>query len=131
MITVNEAQKIIEKNLKSFGVTSKPLSESYGSILREDLFADRDAPAFHKALMDGIALNSKIFIQGTRSLKVQGMQAAGRKQLKLKNHNHCLEITTGAVIPEGCDAVIPIESVILRDDRAEIKSNVILYPWQN
>lgn len=131
MISVQKAQTIIDKSLKAFPVVTRPLRECYGTILREDIYADRDAPAFHKALMDGIALDSKIFVKGKRSLKVQGMQAAGKAQLKLKNSDHCFEITTGAIIPQGCDAVIPIESIILKNGCAQIKPNVILFPWQS
>ena len=39
----------------------------------------------------------------------------------LKNISHCVHIMTGAVIPKGCDCVIPVEQIHLEGDTAQSK----------
>ena len=61
MISVEEADKIVFGDIKILPAVCAPLQESYGMVLREDLFADRDLPPFHRATMDGIAINFSFF----------------------------------------------------------------------
>ena len=110
MITVNEADKIITDNIKLLPAQLCSLSNCYGAVLRENIFADRDQPPFDKALVDGIAINFISWEKGTRQLQVEGTQAAGKSALRLKNKERgCIKIMTGAVVPKGCDCVVPVE----------------------
>lgn len=121
MITVKEADNIISKNISSFGIAQVSLKKTHGRILREDILADRDLPPFDKALMDGITIKQSSFRNGIRDFKIEGIQAAGLAALKLKSSNGCFEIMTGAVIPKGCDCVIPIENVTFNNGTATVK----------
>jgi molybdopterin molybdotransferase len=58
--------------------------------------------------MDGFAVSTAGLRSG-KPLLVQAMQAAGDPPLSLASPQHAIEIMTGAVLPAGCDAVIPVE----------------------
>src|SRR6185503_11112945 len=84
MISIQEADRIIEKNIRKFPVIEIPLEEAHGAVLREDIYADRDLPPFNKSLMDGIAVKYSAFKKGNRTFKIIGTQAAGLDALALK-----------------------------------------------
>ena len=65
--------------------------------------------------MDGIAVSSIALQKGVRRFHLQGMQAAGSPALQLAETGNAIEIMTGAILPDGCDYVIPIEQCQLRD----------------
>ena len=68
--------------------------------------------------MDGVALDSRAVAAGARSLHLQGTQAAGDPPLTLASPTSCIEVMTGAVLPVGCDCVIPVEDLETRPGRA-------------
>lgn len=91
-----------------------------GNLTASHLIADRDYPSFHRVMMDGIALSYQTYAQGERHFKVAGVCAAGQPQQKLTSHLECLEIMTGAPLPEGADLVIPYEHLTIREGFAKI-----------
>ncbi len=131
MINIFQAEKIISKNIHLFSIKECPLIESYQRILREDIFADRDQPAFDKVLMDGIAINFSEWKEGRRYFKIQDIQAAGTKALKLKNSNNCIEVMTGGVLPEGTDCVIPVEHIQVQKKSAKVNDLIQVKRMQN
>ena len=89
------------------------LQQALGRVLRTDLRADRDVPPFNRITLDGYALRSLELFRGDRRFEVTGFQSAGSSALRLSNKSHsCLEVATGAVLPEGADTVVPSEFVI-------------------
>jgi len=120
MITVEKADQIIRKAVPSFKSQIISLKEARQRILFEDIKADRDYPPFDKALMDGIALRFNMFQKGCKKFVIEGIQAAGEEQKKSRIQNGCLEIMTGAVLPKGCDCIIPIEQVKIKNQNALI-----------
>ena len=98
-----------------------PLSSCTGRVLAEDLRADRDFPPFHRVMMDGMAINSKHFKGNGSEILIEGMQAAGQEPLTLINLENGIEIMTGAVLPGGCDAVIPYEQLDIKDQLAKVE----------
>jgi molybdopterin molybdotransferase len=110
MLTPLEAEKLIAENLPVFLREDCPLSAAHGRILREDLKADRDLPPYDRVTMDGYALRAASLVAGVSTFRIEGTQAAGMRALKLgDNQDACVEVMTGAVLPEGADAVVPYE----------------------
>lgn len=130
MITIQEADAIIANATKPFPIITVKGGEALGCILREDIYADRDQPAFNRSTMDGIAIKFSSWKQGVREFQVQGVQPAGVRGTSLRSQKHCVEIMTGAVIPSGADTVIPVER--LKTDRgiAKIVEDMALEPEQ-
>src|SRR5262249_44031540 len=68
---------------------------------------------------------------GHRRLRIQATQAAGEPPLALATPTGCIEVMTGAVVPAGCDSVVPVEQITVRSSEAEISTGVSVEPWQN
>ena len=71
------AQDAIEARLPSLGTQVRALEQCIGQVLREDIFPERDNPPFDRVCMDGIAIDSRSLVQGTRRFSIQGTQGAG------------------------------------------------------
>lgn len=129
LITVKEATKTILDNTEEFGVIKVNFKNSLNRVLKEKIVADRDFPPFNRVSMDGIAINSKQF-PNQISFKIEGIQAAGSPQLTLKNKENCIEAMTGAILPNGTDAVIPYELITIKKGIATINISEIKH-FQN
>jgi molybdopterin molybdotransferase len=131
MLTPADADRLIEQHLACLPIESLPLAQCAGAVLRENVYAERDAPPFDRVTMDGIALDSAAARGGTRRFRLQAMQAAGDAPLALASRSACIEVMTGAVLPAGCDAVVPVEQI--RNDGAsvELASDVGVEAGQN
>ena len=113
MIEVNEALKIIKDSVQTWPEVEVPLHKSLGRTLREEIVADNDFPPFHRVMMDGIAIKHSALEKGIKTFHIAGTQGAGDPQMRLINPQHCLEVMTGAVAPEGADLVVPYEDILL------------------
>ena len=125
MISVDEAEKLVLDQAKSFGSEKISLSESLGRVLAEDIFADRPYPPFNRATMDGIAVKFEDYEGGILDFEIISIVAAGQKPSELKNKNECVQIMTGAAIPATCDTVIPIEDVLIKGKTAKVLSRTV------
>ena len=105
-------QKLFDDNLKP---ESEEISvdEAYGRILFEDVYSRMDFPPFDKALKDGFAILSsdsfKASEESPNTLEVIDFLEAGATTDKKVEKGKCIEISTGAAMPEGADAVVMVE----------------------
>ncbi|WP_439482500.1 molybdopterin molybdotransferase MoeA [Cyclobacterium plantarum] len=119
MNSVAEAlQKVLENELP-VRTETVPLMNSLNRILAEDIKADRDAPPFHRVTMDGIAIHSTQLLKKAL-FPIEGIQAAGDAQGRLLDPENCLEVMTGAILPENTNCVIPYEQVKIIDNVANL-----------
>lgn len=121
MVTVEEANQIIEDHLGDFGIETIPLNQGLARVLREPIVADRDFPPYDRVTMDGIAIRFQDFETGQRKFKIAGVAAAGAPQMHLDTVNACLEIMTGAIMATGVDTVIPYEMVEIENGFATVQ----------
>jgi len=131
MLSPAEAEALIQQHLTCLPIESLPLPQCMGSVLRENVYAERDQPPFDRVAMDGIAVDSSVSRNGRRTFRMQGMQAAGDPPMRLSAGDACIEVMTGAVLPQGCDAVIPVEQIDLTDGQASLKAGTEIVGWQN
>ena len=94
------------------------LTAALGRVLRETLLCDRDLPPFDRVTMDGIAVS---WVQDMHTWQRVGTQFAGDAPLTLENTNQCVEVMTGAKLPQGTDTVIPIEWLDLENSRISLR----------
>lgn len=120
MVSVSGASQIIQSVKVKLKKVSKPLGEVVGRVLAESISADRDFPPFHRVAMDGIAINATS-VKVNHQFKIENIQAAGAPQIKLQQPDACIEVMTGATLPEGTDAVIRYEDVALANGYATIQ----------
>ncbi|MBV9622300.1 MAG: molybdopterin molybdotransferase MoeA, partial [Gammaproteobacteria bacterium] len=131
MLTPAEADVLIGQHLSCLPIESLPLAQCAGAVLRENIYAERDQPPFDRVAMDGVALLSQSVQAGTRSFHIQATQAAGAVPLTLAAGQDCIEVMTGAVLPGGCDAVVPLEDLEVEAGAATLRAGLRVGAWQN
>ena len=131
IMTPRLAVEAISSRLTCLPIESLPLTQCVGGTLRENVYAERDQPPFDRVTMDGIAVDSDALRRGLKRFRIQATQAAGSPPLKLSSSQDAIEVMTGAMLPAGCDYVIPIEQLQIGDGFAELRSQVIASPYHN
>ncbi|MBX2962560.1 MAG: molybdopterin molybdotransferase MoeA [Cyclobacteriaceae bacterium] len=124
MVSVNEASQIIQSIRLSPIAGSIPIEEIAGRVLAETIVTDRDLPPFDRVAMDGIAIASKEFRLNQKFL-IERTHPAGAPNVTLQQDDGCIEVMTGAVLPEGTDTVVRYEDVLIQDGWATIKLDAV------
>jgi molybdopterin biosynthesis enzyme len=99
------------------------IPDSVGRELSEDIVADYMSPAFDIAAMDGFAVHS----EDVYPLKISGSVYAGDQRAQIQR-GEALSIATGAILPEGADAVLKIEDSKVKKSLLNGKK---LKMWEN
>jgi len=118
MLTPAEADAAIAAALPAIPSERVRLADCAGRVLREAVHADRDAPPFDRVTMDGIAIASAAIAR--REFRIAGLQPAGSPALSLPSASDCIEVMTGAVLPAGCDTIVPVEKLRIADGMAQV-----------
>ena len=92
-------------------VESVSLDQAINRILAEDLLSPINVPAADNSAMDGFAFNGDCLDESDNivTLKVLGTAYAGKPFIESIGAGECVKIMTGALMPHGCDTVIPQE----------------------
>jgi molybdopterin molybdotransferase len=123
LISPAEAEALIRAHATPLAAVSLPLTELVGAILRERIVAGFDQPPFDRVTMDGIAFAFAAYERGRRAFRIAGTQAAGSPPLSLSSDDHCIEVMTGAMLPSGCDCVVPVEKITVADGVAQVATD--------
>lgn len=118
LISVAHADTLIAQHLPTFGSERVALQEAAGRILRQTVRAEHDHPPFDRVMMDGIAVRWQE--TPPTAYARAGVQLAGMVRQQLASDEACIEVTTGAILPAGCDCVIPVEQLQREGDRYEL-----------
>lgn len=121
MISFDEALKLISKNASALDSETISLSEANGRILSQDITSPISVPTFDNSAMDGYAVNAEDLAGASAKtpiqLKLIGLTAAGDDISEVKKTKMTAwKIMTGAPVPEGYDAIIPVENTELLDE---------------
>lgn len=100
------------------------LLESLGRVLAEGVSADRDYPPFHRSTRDGFALQAADLAVVPAQLKRLGEVRAGDTYPGTVGHSECVQIMTGAPVPEGADAVVMIEDTELKGQEVVVRRSL-------
>lgn len=111
LISVSEAEKLIDEAQPAPRLIALPLIEAHGYVLAIDIKAERDYPPFDRITKDGIALDSTRITGKGQHIKLSGYAQAGKPRVVLKEMDSVIEVATGAPLPQGTDAVIPYEEI--------------------
>jgi len=124
MISVQEAKKIISKNISSLEPVLLPLSHAARLILAEDIYATTDIPAFPQSSMDGYAFSFEGWKKHKR-LKIAGEVAAGSNETFTLTPANAVRIFTGAAVPAGADTVVMQEKIQVENGELKIEDETI------
>lgn len=117
LLTLDEAHEQVLKAARPLPAENVPIAAAAGRVCAEDVHARIDLPPFASSAMDGFAVLAAD-LPGT--LRISGESAAGRPFGARLEPGRAVAISTGAVVPEGADAVVPIENVVRKDNAVEI-----------
>jgi molybdopterin molybdotransferase len=121
VLTTAEALEAVLAATPAFDSETVTAAHATGRVLRQIIRAERSQPPFDRVMMDGIALAWADYERGQRSFPVQAMQAAGDEVLTLES-GQCIEIMTGASLPENANCIVPVERIEIVDGEAEIEA---------
>jgi molybdopterin molybdotransferase len=118
LLSLEEAQKLILEHARPLESEPVRLEDAAGRVLAEPARARVDLPPFPSSAMDGYALRAA---DTPGELRVSELPvAAGRPARRPLAQGEAASIATGGVVPDGADAVVPIEVVATSDNRVRI-----------
>jgi molybdopterin molybdotransferase len=128
MIAVEEAQRRVLDETPTLGIETVPLADALGRILRGDVRAPRDVPSSANSAMDGYAVRAADVAHaaaaGPVRLRVIEDVPAGRVAGRQVERGTAIRIMTGAHLPAGADAVVPVELTDGGSDVVEVTARV-------
>ncbi|GAB7019725.1 molybdopterin biosynthesis protein [Halostagnicola bangensis] len=108
-----EAREAIDSLSLEGGIERVPLEQARGRVLLARIDAELDVPGFDRSNMDGYALRARETFGADEAdparLDLVGTVHAGEKPDVTVGEGEAVEISTGAVMPEGADAMVPVE----------------------
>jgi molybdopterin molybdotransferase len=128
-ISFFEAQSLIDEAAGKLRLQTErvPLSRALNRIAQEELAAAIPLPHFDNAAMDGFAMRAEdINSYGSMGFELIGEQYAGALTRISLGQGQCSRITTGAMLPEGCDAVAIKEECSVDGTKVKINDGVKL-----
>jgi molybdopterin molybdotransferase len=116
MLSVDEVVKLVGEKVEPLPPCKVRLLEGHGSALAEDVRMGEPSPPFDRAQLDGFAVRSADFHREglldafSRGLRLIGQMDAGTRGFpSALQAGECVGINTGAMMPEGADAVLMVE----------------------
>ncbi len=143
MLSVEEALERILSYFSALEPESKPILDSIGQVLAEDIYAQFDIPPLDNSAMDGYAVRAEDTEGASEDrparLEVIGEVAAGYTSQRSVSRGTAIRIMTGAPVPPGADAVVQFEHTSeakkmgtgLREDGGTVEVYHAVKPEQN
>jgi molybdopterin molybdotransferase len=104
--TIDEALARVLEHARPLDAEEVPVAQAAGRVVAEPATAVTDLPPFDSSAMDGYAVRAA---DTPGRLAVAGQSAAGQPALEELGAGEAIVISTGAVVPAGADAVVPVE----------------------
>jgi len=127
-ISLEEVLEIFQKYSSPMGDEDAPIADSLERVLAEDVTAGFPVPPFRKSPLDGYALRAADTSEACESkpvsLRVIQTVYAGDVPTRPLLSGEAIEVTTGAPLPEGCDAVIKFEDISREGDQILVTASL-------
>ena len=120
-VSIIEALDIISRTIPPVDSEIIPIEMSIGRVVTEDYIATFDLPRFNNSAMDGYAV--KVSDAG-KNVTCSEIIYAGDAPSMLLEESKAIKIMTGAPIPKGCEAIVPIENVSIENDIITLPSGI-------
>ena len=119
LLSIDEALALVLARVRVLGHESVPLAAASGRVLVQPVRAPVDLPPFDSSAMDGFAVRAA---DTPGRLAVVAASAAGRPSKHEVQAGEAAPVATGAVVPRGADAVIPVERTELSGEVVEVEA---------
>jgi molybdopterin molybdotransferase len=120
LVSVDEAREKVLSQIQPLPPIELPLTDAYGGVTVEAIVATTDLPEFPSSAMDGFAVRASDVAGATpaapKELKVTGRALIGHRPDATVGMGESVRIATGAPIPAGADAIVPVEDTESPDD---------------
>jgi molybdopterin molybdotransferase len=103
---IDEALTLVLESVRPLGGEDVPVARAAGRVVAARALAVTDLPPFDSSAMDGYAVRA---VDTPGRLTVVGHSAAGKPETRALGAGEAIVISTGAVVPDGADAVVPVE----------------------
>jgi molybdopterin molybdotransferase len=123
LLKLEEAQRLVLDRVRPLEAERVPVERAAGRVLAEAPAAATDLPPFPSSAMDGFAVRTSEAVAGA-SLPIVARIAAGSPAGRPLGPGEAMAVSTGGAVPEGADAVVPIELVEERDGAVMIREPV-------
>jgi len=124
MLKFEQALQTVKEKLgiprPALATQTVPLEQALGRVLAEDVLADRDVPPFDRSTRDGYAVRTCDLGALPALLEIAGEARAGQPFLTPLAPGRCVEISTGAPLPPGADAVVMMEHTRVQGSQVEV-----------
>jgi len=124
LISVEDAPRVILERAKRLDAERVPIERAAGRVLAEPVSALVDLPPFPSSAMDGYAVRAVDTTAAPVRLPVVARIAAGSPAQRALGSGEAMAISTGGAVPDGADAVIPLELVEEDGDEIEVRDPV-------
>ncbi|WP_312909098.1 molybdopterin biosynthesis protein [Natronosalvus caseinilyticus] len=128
LATPEEAHEAIRSLSLEGGIDRVPLSEARGRVLVTRVDAELDVPGFDRSSLDGYALRASDTFGADEAdparLELVGEVHAGEEPGLEVESGGTVEISTGAVMPPGADAMVPVERTDVEDGTVLVRTSV-------
>ena len=118
--SVEEVREHVLSQVQPLAPLQLPLTDAYGCVLAEDAVATHDLPAFASSAMDGYAVRAADVVAAAPSspveLKQVGRAMIGHRPDVVVGNGEAVQIATGAPVPAGADAIVPVENTSASDE---------------
>lgn len=125
---VADAVRLIDERVQPLHAETIELMSAGGRVLARDLASPVNVPAFRRAAMDGYAVIAEETFGATthdpRSFRVAGESLPARPATVAVEPGRCVRIMTGAPVPDGADAVVPVESTERSEETVRVREPV-------
>jgi molybdopterin molybdotransferase len=121
LLSIDDALALILDRVRPLPGETVALGDAAGRVLAEPAVSSTDLPPFASSAMDGFAIRSA---DVPARLPVVARVAAGRPAPRALRAGEAAAIATGGVVPDGADAVVPVEYVVEHDNSVEVRDAV-------
>lgn len=128
MLSVEEARQQMLETIPVLPIERRGILECVNYVLAEELIASENIPPFNNSAMDGFAVRSEDVKTASNEnpvvLSIVETIAAGDAPKNKVSTEQAARIMTGAMIPDGADAVVMQEVTELKGDKVTVFENV-------
>jgi molybdopterin molybdotransferase len=114
LVPLEEAREAILSKIQPLPPLQLPLTDAYGCVTAADVTAAVDLPEFASSAMDGFAVRAADVLDASpetpAELKLVGRAMIGQHPDATVGMGEAVQIATGAPIPGGADAIVPVEN---------------------
>ncbi|HVD55845.1 MAG TPA: gephyrin-like molybdotransferase Glp [Thermoleophilaceae bacterium] len=115
LISIDEGRARVLDAVQPLDIEDAALTDALDRVVARDIASPRDVPPFDNSAMDGFAVRAG----PPAELEVVGESRAGRPSPAEVGQGQAIRISTGAALPAGASAVVPVERARALDEAGE------------